>query len=368
MKTNLIGISAVALAACTGLATAQPALKDVFQNRFLVGAALNEAQFTEKNAAQARLIAQQFNAITPENVLKWEEVHPRPGQYDFTAGDRYVAFGEKHGMFIIGHTLVWHNQTPAWVFEEDNGRPPSRAVLLARMREHITTVVGRYRGRIKGWDVVNEALQENGSLRDSPWKKIIGEDYIEQAFRFAHEADPAAELYYNDYSLEGPAKRQGAVALVKKLQAARVGIAGIGTQQHLKLDWPSVQQVDDTFTAFGQLGVKIMVTELDVDVLPAASKDRSAEVSRRAAATPVLNPYTDGLPEAVQQALARRYAELFGVYRKHRGTLARVTFWGVTDRDSWLNDWPIPGRTAYPLLFDREGKPKPAFEAVIRTP
>ena len=135
MKTNLIGISAVALAACTGLATAQPALKDVFQNRFLVGAALNEAQFTEKNAAQARLIAQQFNAITPENVLKWEEVHPRPGQYDFTAGDRYVAFGEKHGMFIIGHTLVWHNQTPAWVFEEDNGRPPSRAVLLARMRE-----------------------------------------------------------------------------------------------------------------------------------------------------------------------------------------------------------------------------------------
>ncbi len=365
---NLIRIGALALAAGTGLAVAQPALKDVFQDRFLVGAALNEAQFTEKDAAQARLIARQFNTITPENVLKWEGVHPRPGQYDFTAADRYVAFGEKHGMFIVGHTLVWHNQTPAWVFQDDNGQPLGREALLARLRDHISTVVGRYRGRIKGWDVVNEALKEDGSLRDSPWRKIIGDDYIQRAFEFAHAADPAAELYYNDFSLENPPKREGAVALVRQLQAARVSLTGIGTQQHVKLDWPSAQQVDDTLVAFGRLGLKVMVTELDVDVLPAPSKDRSAEVSRRATATPALNPYADGLPEVVQQALARRYADLFAVYRKHRGTLTRVTFWGVTDRDSWLNDWPVRGRTSYPLLFDRAGNPKPAFDAVVRLP
>jgi endo-1,4-beta-xylanase len=357
-----------ALAACAVPALAQPALKEVFRDHFLVGAALNAAQFTEQDPAQARLISRHFNAITPENVLKWEEVHPHPQQYDFTASDRYVAFGEKRGMFIIGHTLIWHNQTPAWVFQDDRGQPLGREALLARMREHISTVVGRYRGKIQGWDVVNEALKEDGSLRDSPWRKIIGDDYIQQAFEFAHTADPAAELYYNDFSLESPPKRQGAVALVRKLQAARVPIAGLGTQQHVKLDWPNLQQVDDTLATFGRLGLKVMVTELDVDVLPAPGKDRSAEVSRRAAATPALNPYRAGLPEAVQQALARRYADLFAVYCKHRGTLARVTFWGVTDRDSWLNDWPVPGRTSYPLLFDREGRPKPAFDAVGRTP
>lgn len=356
------------LAGCAAPALAQPALKEVFRDHFLVGAALNAAQFTERDAAQVRLISRHFNSITPENVLKWEEVHPRPHEYNFAPGDRYVAFGEKRGMFLIGHTLVWHNQTPAWVFQDDRGQPLGRAALLARLRDHITTVVGHYRGRIKGWDVVNEALKEDGSLRDSPWRRIIGDDYIQQAFEYAHAADPAAELYYNDFSLENAAKREGAVALVRKLQAARVPITGIGTQQHLKLNWPSTQQVDDTLAAFGRLGLKVMVTELDVDVLPAPNRDRSAEVTRRAAATPALNPYTAGLPDTVQQALARRYADLFAVYRKYRGTLTRVTFWGVTDRDSWLNNWPVPGRTSHPLLFDREGKPKPAFDAVVGTP
>lgn len=367
MKRHTSLLVPLALAALTGCAAAQPALKTAFKNDFLIGAALNESQFAETNSARLELIRQQFNATTSENVLKWEHVHPAPDRYDFGPADRYVAFGEKYGMFIVGHTLVWHNQTPAWVFQDDQGRPMTRAALLARMRDHIHTVVGRYRGRIKGWDVVNEALNEDGTRRQSPWQRIIGDDYIEKAFAYAHEADPSAELYYNDFSLENATKRDGAVALIKQLQAAGVPVAGIGTQEHIKLDWPTPQQVNDMLTAFGRLGIKVMVTELDVDVLPGRGANRTAEVSLRQTGNPTLNPYTNGLPDHVQQALAQRYADIFTVYREHRGTLARVTFWGVTDGDSWLNNWPIPGRTSYPLLFDRQGRPKPAFDAVLKT-
>lgn len=348
----------------TACAQEQSTLKAAFKDSFLVGAALNEAQFSGRNLAQTQLITQQFNSITPENVMKWERIHPAPGQYDFGPVDRYVAFGEKHGMFIIGHTLVWHEQTPDWVFEE-NGKPASREVLLQRMREHITTVVGHYKGRVKGWDVVNEALNEDGSLRQSPWMKIIGEDYLVKAYQFAHEADPAAELYYNDFALEAAPKRNGAIRLVRKLQATGVKIHGLGTQQHLKLERPTLAQVDDSLTAFGKLGVKVMVTELDVDVLPSRNGNHGADVSLRFTADPKLNPYTNGLPAEVQQELAKRYAGLFAVYRKHSATLDRVTFWGVTDGQSWLNNWPIRGRTSYPLLFNRDGQPKPCFEAVI---
>jgi len=357
----------LALAAAFTSAMAQPTLKDTFKGHFHIGAALNESQFTETNATQAALIKQQFNSITPENVMKWAKIQPTPGNFDFDPVDRYVEFGERHGMFIIGHTLVWHSQTPRWVFENGRGGPADRDTLLARMSNHIQTVVGRYQGRVKGWDVVNEALNEDGSLRQSPWLKIIGEDYLVKAFEFAHAADPAAELYYNDFSLENEPKRRGAVALVKKLQAAGVKIHGLGTQQHVKLDWPTAAQVDDTLTAFGSLGVKVMVTELDVDVLPSRTRNRTAEVSLRLAADPALNPYTSDLPAEAQQVLARRYAEMFAVYLKHAATLDRVTFWGVTDGDSWLNDWPIRGRTAHPLLFDRSGRPKPAFDAILQT-
>jgi endo-1,4-beta-xylanase len=342
-------------------------LKDAFKDAFLVGAALNEAQFTGRDARGAALVAAQFSAITPENVMKWEKIHPQPDRYDFVAADRYVEFGEKHGMAIIGHTLVWHSQTPAWVFRKADGTPADRDTLLERMRDHIHTVVGRYQGRVRGWDVVNEALNEDGTRRATPWRKIIGEDYLAKAFQFAHEANPQAELYYNDYSLENEPKRNGALALIRELQAAGVKVHGIGTQQHIKMDWPTPEQVDATLTAFGTLGVKVMVTELDVDVLPERTRDRRAEVSLRQAADPALNPYTNGLPESVQQALAQRYADLFTVYLKHRATVDRVTFWGVTDGDSWLNNWPIRGRTAHPLLFDRQGRPKPAFDAVLAT-
>ena len=345
-------------------AQTQLALKTAFKDDFRIGAALSPAQFCESNRVEAAIVKAQFNSLTPENVMKWEQIHPLPGQYDFAMADRYVAFGEANGMFIVGHTLVWHSQTPPWVFELD-GKPASREVLLQRMREHIGSVVGRYKGRVHAWDVVNEALNEDGTLRQTPWLQIIGEDYLVKAFQFAHEADPAAELYYNDYSLEYTPKRLGAVALVRKLQAAGVKVHGIGTQQHIQLLEPTVAQVDETLTAFGALGIKVMITELDVDVLPSAARNLDADVSSRVAADPALNPYTNALPAEVELALADRYAALFAVYCKHRGTLDRVTFWGVTDAQSWLNNWPIRGRTAYPLVFDREGKPKAALKAIL---
>lgn len=361
-----ISLLSVLMACYAVSAPAQVALKDVFKDDFLIGAAINQAQFEERDARGAALVKAQFNTISPENVLKWESVHPKPDDYRFDAADHYVEFGEKNHMFVVGHNLIWHNQTPRWVFQDDQGQPLTREALIERMHEHIRTVVGRYKGRIGGWDVVNEALNEDGTLRQSPWMKIIGEDYLAKAFEFAHEADPAAELYYNDYNLENEAKRDGAVALIRKLKAQGVPVAAVGLQGHDKMDWPTVEQQDAAIAAFAALGVKVSISELDIDLLPRATLQTGAEVSTKARAQASLNPYAKGLPDAVEQAVANRYADLFRVFLKHRHDISRVTFWGVTDGDSWLNNWPVRGRTSYPLLFDRSGRPKPAFDAIVR--
>lgn len=344
-------------------AVSQTALKEVFKHDFLVGAALNERQCSGEDEQGAALAKAQFNTITAENAMKWEKVHPEPNLYSFAAPDRYVEFAEKNGMVLIGHTLVWHNQTPRWVFEDSTGKTVDRETLLKRLHDHIKTVVGRYKGRIKGWDVVNEALEEDGSLRRSPWMKIIGEEYLLKAFEFAHEADPSAELYYNDFSLENAPKRAGAVALIKKLQAAGAQVTAVGLQGHYKLKWPSTAQVDSTIEAFVALGVKVAITELDVDVVPASQGNEGADLLLNNQALRRADLYASGLPDSVQQVLATRYGDLFKVFVKHAGVVERVTFWGVTDGNSWLNSG---GRVNYPLLFDRNHAPKPAFFAVIK--
>lgn len=353
---------------CLGLPAAAHApspLKDAFKGDFLMGAAINAAQITGEDRQGNALVAAQFNSISPENALKWEIVHPQPGKYDFALADKYVAFGEKHHMFIVGHNLVWHNQIPAWVFRDEKGNLLGREALLARMRDHIHTVVGRYKGRIQSWDVVNEALNEDGSLRQSLWYRIIGPDYIAKAFEYAHEAGPQAQLTYNDYNLENGAKRAGAIALVKSLKTAGVPITSVGLQNHDSLLWPTAEQEDATIAAFGDIGMKVAISELDIDVLPSASHQPTADVSLKVQQNAKLNPYAGGLPEAVQAQLASRYAALFRVFVKHRAVVSRVTFWGVTDASSWLNDWPVRGRTSYPLLFNRAGEPKPAWGAVV---
>lgn len=344
----------------------QPSLKDAYKNDFLIGAALNERQFSGQDPKEDALIKAQFNAISPENCLKWGEVHPEPDQYNFGPADQYVAFGEANHMHILGHNLIWHSQTPKWVFEDAKGKPLSRKALLKRMHDHIFTVVGPYKGKINSWDVVNEALNEDGSLRQSEWFKIIGPDYIADAFRFAHEADPSAQLNYNDYSLENGPKREGAIRLMKKLLAEGVPVSGIGLQNHDTMDWPTPEQEDATISAFAKLGLKVMISELDIDVLPRATRNQGADVNLNVAQNAQLNPYAQGLPDSVQQALAKRYADLFRVFLKHKGEVTRVTFWGVDNADSWLNNWPVRGRTSYPLLFDRNGNPTPAFDAVIQ--
>ncbi len=367
MNKAAIGLALLLISGTLTSAFAQATLKDAFKNDFRVGAALNARQIDGTDTVGDNIVSTQFNTISPENVLKWGLVHPKPDVYNFALPDKYVEFGEKHHMFIIGHTLVWHNQTPKWVFEDDKGQSLTRDALLTRLKEHINKVVGRYKGRINGWDVVNEALNEDGTMRQSPWMKIIGDDYIELAFKYAHDADPKAELYYNDFNLENEPKRKGAIELIKKLKAKGVPVHAVGLQGHDNLDWPTVDQQDATITAFEQLGVKVNITELDITVLPNAQRQPTAEVTVTAAAKPELNPYTDGLPDSVQQRLAKRYADLFAVFVRHHDAIERVTFWNVTDGDSWKNNFPVPGRTDYPLLFDRKGKPKPAFDAVLRT-
>jgi endo-1,4-beta-xylanase len=342
------------------------ALEDVFRNAFMIGAALNVNHFYERNALDAALVKTHFNTITAESALKWGPVHPEPDRYFFADADRYVDFGTANGMFIIGHTLVWHSQTPAWVFTDAKGRPISRGKLLHRLRDHIYTVVGRYRGRIKGWEVVNEALNEDGTFRNSPWFQILGEDYIVRAFQYAQEADPQAELYYSDYTLRKEAKRNSAIRLIEKLRAAGVRVHGVALHAHHQMNWPTPAQEEATIAAFASLGLKVMISELDVDVLPPAGQYQGVDITNNTELQQQLNPYREGLPDSVQHALAQRYAELFRVYLERKDAITRVTFWGVSDATSWLNNWPVRGRTNYPLLFDRNRLPKPAFYAVVQ--
>lgn len=346
---------------------AGPALKDVFTKDFLIGAALNEDQTRGKNLLEKGLISKHFNTITSENILKWEVVHPKPGVFDFSASDQYVKFGEEHDMFIVGHVLVWHSQTPDWIFEDQDGKRVDRETMLGRMKEHIFTIVGRYKGRIDAWDVVNETINDDGSMRKSKWQQIIGDDFVEKAFEYAHEADPEAELYYNDYNMWQEKHREGAIRLVKNLQAKGIHIDGIGFQGHWGFDYPKLEELEEGIIACAKLGVKIDVTELDITVLPNAWDDRGADISKSFELQKKLNPYPDGLPADMQEKLAKRYAEFFSMFHKYADNISRVTFWGVQDGTSWRNNWPVKGRTDYPLLFDRNCKPKPAFEAVVKT-
>jgi endo-1,4-beta-xylanase len=344
-----------------------PGLKDVFGKYFLIGTSMNAYQLTGKDPLAKPFIIKNFNSITAENAMKWERIHPKPGVYDFAIADSIVAFAMRNNMTVIGHTLVWHSQTPDWVFQDSAGNPLSREALLERMKDHIFTVVGHYKGRVKGWDVVNEAVGEDGSWRKSKWYNIIGEDYIQKAFEFAHEADPDAELYYNDYNNELRTKRDGVVKIIKSLQQNDLRIDGVGIQGHWHLDAPDLNELDESLSVYASLGLKNMITEMEVNVLPTPPEVYGADVQQQAKYLESLNPYKTGCPDSVQTQLANRYSDIFKVFLKHKNDLSRITFWGINDGYSWKNDWPIKGRTNYPLLFDRKYQPKPAFYSVVKT-
>jgi endo-1,4-beta-xylanase len=339
-----------------------PALKDLAPKGLRIGAAVNRTQVAGGDAQAAAIVTRQFDQVSPENDLKWERVHPAPDRFDFAPADRYVDFGTQHGMFVVGHVLLWHQQTPAWVKAGVDGKPLDRETALARLKAHVDAVAGRYKGRIGGWDVVNEALEEDGSLRRTFWLDAVGPEYIEKAFEYAHAADPDAQLYYNDYNLWKPAKRDAAVKLVQGLKAKGLRVDAIGEQAHWGIDDPPLAAIDEMLAAFASAGIAVHITELDMDVLPRDPDMWGADLSKKATIRAKTNVYPDGLPPAMQEKLARRYAECFRLFLKHG--VRRVTFWGVTDKSTWLHNFPIPGRVNYPLLWDKDGREKPAFAAV----
>ncbi len=345
----------------------QPTLKAAFEGKYYIGVAVNGYQILGNDSKSMEIIKTQFNSLTPENFTKWERIHPEPDEYNFAVVDSFVKFGEQQNMFMVGHCLVWQFQTPSWVFKNDSKNLSDRDVLLAVLKDHIFTVVGRYKGKIGGWDVVNEAFSDDGKLKKTRWLGIIGEDYIEKAFVWAHEADPGAELYYNDYNMYVPEKRDAVVKFVRELQSKGVPIHGIGMQGHWGLNYPSLEDLEAAIVAYGELGLSVHITELDINVLPDPFENQGADITFRFKRRKAMNPYPDALPDSMQMVQSERYAEIFKVFNKHSDIVERVTLWGVHDGLSWRNYWPIRGRTAYPLLFDRNYQPKPAFYAVIKT-
>jgi endo-1,4-beta-xylanase len=407
-------LHAVFLAATAGHASAETppiTLKEAYKAHFKIGTAINRAvtmgqafrRSEDQVKADVALVKAQFNQVVAENEMKWMSLHPRPGKegYDWTAADAFVEFGVKNNMELAGHTLVWHSQTPNWVFEgthsprgigesnragaENNADAPqtvpsppvtgrelggrgfgrfrafnldgpraSREELLERMREHIQTVVSRYKGKIKVWDVVNEALSDAGPdlLRKSPWSVIIGPDFIEKAFQYAHEADPDAILRYNDYGLENPEKRRKLVTLIKQLQEKNVPVMVIGSQAHLNVSI-NFETMNQSLAEMKSLGLPIHITELDVNSAAGGQRSTGADIGRNAPAT------EGGLVAEADKKLTEAYTGIFRAFLKHRDAVKLVTFWGPNDANSWRSR----GR---PLLFDGDSKPKPAFDAVIK--
>lgn len=339
-------------------------LKDAYQGKFLIGTALNARHNYGRDTLGISIIRQHFNSIVAENCMKSMHIQPTEGIFFFEEADKFVEFGEANNMFIVGHTLIWHSQTPAWLFVDENGEDVSREVMIERMRNHIHTLVGRYKGRVHGWDVVNEAFMEDGSWRNTKFYEIIGDDYIKLAFQFAHEADPDAELYYNDYDMSMEGKRKVVVELVKQLQADGIRIDGIGMQGHMGMDYPDIGEFEKSIRAYAALGVNVMITEMDITLLPFPG-DETAEVSLSAEYQEKMNPYAAGLPDDIAAAWEQRYTDYFQLFLKYKDNISRVTLWGVTDADSWRNNWPMKGRTDYPLLFDRQYQPKPVVQKLI---
>ena len=341
-------------------------LKDALGDKFLIGTAVNSNQAAGKDTVGAKLILQQFNAIVAENCMKSEVIHPEENRYDFTLADQFVDFGTKNNLVVTGHTLIWHSQLAPWFCVDEKGQNVSPEVLKTRMKEHITTIVSRYKGRIKGWDVVNEAIEDDGSYRQTKFYEILGEEYIPLAFQYAREADPAAELYYNDFSMAHPGKRDAVVKLVKQLKERGLRIDAVGMQGHMTMNFPEVSAFEESMLAFASTGAKVMITELDMTLLPSPKPNIGANVSASFEYKKEMNPYPDALPDSVAQAWNARMGEFFNLFLKHKDIITRVTLWGAADSDSWRNDWPIKGRTDYALLFDRNHQSKPVVETIIQ--
>lgn len=365
-KMNLLLASAFVVFACSNCQQPkETTLKGAYKDKFLMGVALNTRQIEGLDTAATAVVEKHFNSIVAENCMKSMYLQPVENEFFFDEADQFVAYGERNKMHMVGHTLIWHSQAPAWFFTDENGNEVTREVLIERMKSHISTVVGRYKGRIHGWDVVNEAIEDDGQWRNSKFYRIIGEEFVEIAFRAAAAADPDAELYYNDFNMAKEGKRNAVVAMVKKLQEKGVKIDGIGMQGHMLMDAPTLEDFEASIAAFAGLGVKVMITEMDISVLPWPTREVSADISLYFERKDEYDPFTQGISDEMLEAQTRRYADFFSLFLKYKENISRVTLWGVNDKQSWKNNFPIRGRTDYALIFDRNNQPKPAVERII---
>ncbi len=353
-------------------------LSEKYAKYFTIGAAADSTSFRDKHVP---LLKKHFNGFTCENEMKWESLEPREGEFRYIWADRMVAFAEENKMKIRGHCLVWHKQTPGWVFVDAANAPASKEVLIQRMKNHITNVMTHFKGKVYAWDVVNEAVMGSKSdgtdagedltppvtwgYRNSAWYKICGEDYIFEAFRAARAADPGAKLFYNDFWNWLDGKRAAIIAIIKRLQKEKL-IDGVGLQCHMNIEpsrelpnnqsvYQTIANLEKEIKAYAALGLEIHVTELDVSMYTRdyPSNDQSKWYKTEADVT-----------EALQDQLAARYKEFFALLRKYRKNVTNVTFWGIADDNTWLSEF-ASRRPDYPLLFDKELKPKKAFFAVV---
>ena len=340
-------------------------LKQVFNSKFKIGVALNKNQIRQRQQKENELIKREFSSLTAENVMKWEEIHPKKDRYNFKTPDLLVSLSEDNNQDLIGHTLVWHNQIPQWVTREGDGSLLDKNTLFRNITDHITAVAGRYSGKIKGWDVVNEAILDDGSYRENDFYNISGEEYIFKSFEIANKIDPEAELYYNDFSMYKTEKCNAAVLLANKIRERGLRIDGIGLQAHWGMDYPSIDEIEKSILTIHEAGYRVHFTELDIDVLPNLWEIEGADLSDNFKSNDQLNPYKSSLPDSISNLLSNRYSAIFKLFSKHSDKIDRVTFWGLSDGHSWKNDWPAKGRTNYPLLFDRENNPKQAYSDII---
>ena len=342
----------------------EPSLKAAVGGRFTVGAAASAIQMAVPDTQAVRILKTHFNSIVAENCMKCEVIHPFEATYNFAGGDSIVTFAQENNMEMIGHCLLWHSQMAPWFCVDSLGNNVSPDVLRQRIKSHIHTIVGRYKGKVHGWDVCNEIIVEDGSFRKSPLFEILGTEFVYDALQFAHEADPDAELYLNDYGMTAPGRRDAYLALIDSIKARGLRLDAIGMQGHMGMDYPQVEEFEQSMLAFAAKGVGVMVTEWDMSILPTVTQ--SANISDVAEARKEFDPYwPNAVPDSVARVWNDRMGAFWALFVKHSDILKRVTAWGVTDAASWKNDFPVPGRHDEPLLFDRQGQPKPFVKDFI---
>jgi len=353
---------AIALVACYRIGFSQgvkndsiKGLKDFYKDYFPVGVAVGPQSL---KGTEAALIVKQFNSLTPENAMKMGPIHPEENRYFWKDADAIVEFAQANHLRVRGHTLCWHNQAPKWIFKDADGKDVTKDVLLKRLKDHITDVVTRYKGKIYAWDVVNEAIDDDDKkfLRESSWYKICGDEFIAKAFEYAHAADPDAQLFYNDYNTEIPGKRDRIYKLLKQLIDAKVPVHGVGLQAHWSNYDPTEKELHESIEKFSSLGLKVQITELDMSVYP---PEKNGTRVKRA-------DESDAYTPEMQQKQAEQYKMVFKVFREYKNVITGVTFWNVSDRYSWLDFFPVRGRKNYPLLFDQNLNAKKVYWDVVR--